>query len=1200
MTQWIGVLDDLGRRARRLLILLRLTQWGAVLVGVAVGLGVLDRLLLLPGWLRLAIGVSVVAGALVWLATRLRRAAGFRVSRGELALRVERLYPQTRGWLASAVELVGLEEGGMAARLKGRLAERAEALAVQVRAGRVLKGQGVRRYGLGLAAGLAVVALVGGMAPATLTTAAQRWAMPLGDAAWPRAQRIEDATADRVWASDAAVLLRGRVVRGDRAGLRVTASYGEPTGLRGAGSSGVGRGWASVGLSRQGVSSEGGADAGLYEGVIEVPGWVRRELTASPGGVVEMGYALAGGDDTAGGGVARIAARPEVERLELTIEPPAYAVGWVEPRVLAWAAEDGDIGGLTAEALMGATAKVELTSTKPMSAEAWASALAPSLGWLGVDGGDESPEAMPRTWRGSGVVETTISGRVVLRDVHGLQSNDAVGVAIGAVADHEPTASVLEPSTDVTVLPTAAVPLTGVGRDDVGLAWVELRALIPGVADSASTETAEETLIARAEQRASRVECKAVLDLATYELPPGGVIEVVAVAQDIYALNGQTHAPVRSSVRRLRVVDSAALAGEIQAELGAVRRRAMRVEAGQRRLSPASSAASEQARIGDRVASEEAVVDRLRERAAMNRLDEPALTEVLTASGELLERAEAAANDAAEALREASDAEGTGDAARAEAQQERAAEGQRAAAEALAELGRLLDMSGDAVTLRLGLRALAERQAGLEREARRLIAETLGQDLDELDEETRQALDELADRQEQLAEEAERLTRQMQSTAAALEEDGGDDGSLASAMVLREAAEIALRQGLGEQMSEASDQASQGQLSRAAGSQASASATMARMMDAMEQRQRRQQELLERRLAELTETLRSLIARQAEHLERVEAGRAAAIAAAAWRALAESQSSIRVATMSAELTARGAESAESAVAAIVEAVDHQGRAVTALRASDGQAAMPEEREAGAALQRALDAVLALAEENDEAEAQRQREELRRQYEALAERQGGLIEQAEAQAEALNGRAARRARAALIALSGDQGELGDEVAALGESSGEASAVFAALHDWVEGSMDTAETALRRGRVDATVRLSQRDAQDGLLALAEALTDPPDEEPFEGQRSGGGGGGSGGSGEPELIPPIAELRAMRATQAALLAQTRVAAEGDNASEARLMALSTLQRKLSELGRDLVEEMHAATGGAPAGPAPRPDVDIDVEYDTEEAPR
>ncbi|MEM9253029.1 MAG: hypothetical protein AAGB29_11825 [Planctomycetota bacterium] len=1170
MTQWIGVLDDLGRRARRLLIALRVVQWLAVLVGLALLLGVSDRLLLLPGWLRLAIGVLVVAGAVVWLATRLRRAAGLRLSRGELALRIERLYPRTRGWLASAVELAGAESGGVSARLRGRLAERAEAMAGEVRAGRVLKGRGLRRYGLGLVAGLAVVVLVGGVAPATLSTAAQRWVAPLGDAAWPRAQQIEDATEGRVWASDAAVLLRARVVRGDRSSLRVTASFGE----QGGGASG--RDWSTVGLSRQGVAREEGVSAGVYEGLIEVPAWVERRLAAAPGGVVEMRYALAGGDHGVDGGVARIATRPEVAAMRLTIEPPAYAAGWVEPRVIDWAAEDGDLGGLTAEALEGATVSVELTSSKPLTGEAWARVVGPAFGWLSAD--ESAAGERASAWRGSGVLAERVSGRVVLEDAYGLRSNDAVSVSIGAVADREPTASVIEPAADVTVLSGAVLPLVGVGRDDVGLAWVELRASIPGVAESGSDETAEERVIARSTEASARVECRAELDLATYELGPGSTIELVTVAQDIYALGGQTHAPVRSTPRRLRVIDSAAMAGEIQAELGAVRRRAMRVEAGQRRLSAESADAAEQARVGDRVASEAGVVDRLAERVAMNRLDAPALSEVLQASGELLEQAEAAANDAAEALGEARQAEATGDEQGAAEAEQRAAEGQAAATEALAELGRLLDMSGDAVTLRLGLRALAERQAALEREARRLIAETLGRDMADLDEATRQQLDDLADRQGQLAEEAEQLTRQMQSTAAALEEDGGDDGALASAMVLREAAEISLRQGLTEQMSEASSQASQGQVSRAAGSQASASATMDRMMEAMEQRERRQQELLERRLAELSETLRALIERQVEHLGRVEAAVEAAVAAAAWRGLAEGQSGIRVATMSAEQTARGAEAAEAAVASIVEAIDRQGDAVQALRESDGRAAAPEEAEAEAALRAALAAVEALAEENEQAEAQRQRDELRRQYEALAERQGELIEQTEAQAEALVGRAARRARAAVIALSGDQGELSDEVVTLGKASAEESAVFAALHDWVEGAMDTAENVLRRGRVDSTVRLSQRDAQDGLLALAEALADPPNDEPFEGQRSDGGGGDSGGGGEPQLIPPIAELRAMRATQAALLAQTRVAAEGDGATEDRLMALSTLQRRLSELGRDLAEEMSRPAGGPP----------------------
>ncbi|MEO0587576.1 MAG: hypothetical protein AAF078_08045, partial [Planctomycetota bacterium] len=152
--------------------------------------------------------------------------------------------------------------------------------------------------------------------------------------------------------------------------------------------------------------------------------------------------------------------------------------------------------------------------------------------------------------------------------------------------DRPPTAVVTEPASDVSVLAGAAVPLAADGRDDVGLAWVELEASIPGVEASGSEETAGRVVLARVEGAAvegggGRATAGATLELAGYGLEPGMVVEVVGVAQDVLDLEGEVHAPVRSAVRRVRVIDEATLVGEVRSELGAVRRRALRAEAAQ-------------------------------------------------------------------------------------------------------------------------------------------------------------------------------------------------------------------------------------------------------------------------------------------------------------------------------------------------------------------------------------------------------------------------------------------------------------------------------------------------------------------------------------------------------------------------------------------------------------------------------------------
>ncbi|MEO0587575.1 MAG: hypothetical protein AAF078_08040 [Planctomycetota bacterium] len=393
MTRWIGVLDGLGRRARWMLLGLRVLQGLGAVVLAGLALGVLDWLLVLPGWLRLGLGAGAAAFGVWWAATRLRRAWGLRLSRGELALRVERLEPAARGWLAAAVELSEGRSakgegrsgsgGGGELGMAGAVVAKAEGMVGEVRAGRVLDGSRLWRAGGVLLAGVMVVGGIGWASPGSVATATQRWVLPLGDAAWPRRQAVVDATEDRVWASDAAVVLGARVTKGDRAGLSVSARVAGDG--RGGGSGGGG---SVVALTRQGVGDEG---EGVYEALVEVPGWVRGRLAGEPGAVVSVGYGLEAGDAAVGGQRLRVAQRPEVVAVGAEVVVPEYAAGWVTGTTAAWEAGTGGVSGLGVEGLAGSEVLVTVTASKPMEAGSWAASLA-GLGEDVVAGGAVSED----------------------------------------------------------------------------------------------------------------------------------------------------------------------------------------------------------------------------------------------------------------------------------------------------------------------------------------------------------------------------------------------------------------------------------------------------------------------------------------------------------------------------------------------------------------------------------------------------------------------------------------------------------------------------------------------------------------------------------------------------------------------------------------------------------------------------------------
>ncbi len=261
----------------------------------------------------------------------------------------------------------------------------------------------------------------------------------------------------------------------------------------------------------------------------------------------------------------------------------------------------------------------------------------------------------------------------------------------------------------------------------------------------------------------------------------------------------------------------------------------------------------------------------------------------------------------------------------------------------------------------------------------------------------------------------------------------------------------------------------------------------------------------------------------------------------------------------------------------------QSEAIVALRADDRPPAAEAEGQSLASLEAALALLEELERQAQQEQADQQRDELREAYEALAAREEQLIEQTADFAEA--GPVTRKQRAALLGLSQDQSQLRDEADALREQVAQ-TLVFKRLHRRIDEAANRAANGLRRGVADAEVLNDQRQVAGLLRTMAAALEeDRQDSEFVEGQQAGGAGGGGGG--QPQVIPPMAELKLLRGVQASLYEATRGLEPGGGAKiRQRLLELSTQQRELSELGQALVEQMQQAQQPLPPPPeAPSP---------------
>jgi len=142
------------------------------------------------------------------------------------------------------------------------------------------------------------------------------------------------------------------------------------------------------------------------------------------------------------------------------------------------------------------------------------------------------------------------------------------------------------------------------------------------------------------------------------------------------------------------------------------------------------------------------------------------------------------------------------------------------------------------------------------------------------------------------------------------------------------------------------------------------------------------------------------------------------------------------------------------------------------------------------------------------------------------------------------------------------------------------VYKRIHEQIDGALGRAIEALEQGRASDDTLAEQDFAASMLEAMAEALAPEQDDNQFaEGQNGGGGGGGGGqGQNQDQAIPPVAELKLLRAGQSAVLERTARLAEAGQPGEAALKEVSAKQQDLAELGKQLLEQMQQQQQGGP----------------------
>jgi hypothetical protein len=998
MRQIISELEKVRRRSRAMLLTQRLTILIAWIAGIVLGLVALDYLLRLPGTARLVLLLAGLGalGYAVW--TYVRPAVRFRPGLTQLALRAEGAFPAVEGRLASSVEFAveGLDKNNSLAARSIKETERrlsGEALT------RVISGERTWRATGAMVGVLAVVATVSILDRAAAQTGLVRLFAPYGATTWPARTGVEslmhEVLGDRwVHPRGQSLLLKAQVTKGQphhvgaRYRLRIDDRYGP---------------WQRIVLTHQGE--------GIHERLVDTTAETIDLYFETEDARTQREEIL-------------LAPPPAVHRAALAVTPPSYAASW-------FPAAEADLGtGLDERALtdtpalVGSDVTLSLELNKPIPAPADVEWIRRTLGW---DDGDPPActvdQRDPRRWTLRWRLAQTRTLNLRLVDEYGLENTEPIAYRIEAVEDRLPGVTIMEPEADEPALATAVVPLKAEARDDVAVAVTGLEASLghedPELPSAPPLwETSEWAHSATAELAGE-------LDLASLDLVEGDVVLVHGTAEDVFELDGLRHPRVRSPARRLRIISELDMARRFRRELGAVRQNAIRIETRQAELEddvidsgPQPGIERAQAQIGERVATQRRVIDRIVQRMQMNRLDDEQLATLVQQSGELLDFAGRAANRAVEAIEQRQAEMQTQDPGRSTeggegersspveteanavtpegpngdfddleirdpAEEDRViVEAQEEVRQELTDLIMLLDRDEDTWVAMRRLEELLDAQTELEAEAAAVGRRTLGRSWEELTSGEQSDLDRMARRQSDLADQGRQLIDDLRRRADELEEV---DPLGASSM--RGAADSGERRELSRDMENASERVAQNQLRTARTAQQAARRTLQQMLQNMRETSRANAQELLRRLASLIESIERLITVQENELAALER----AIDGGDFTGRDRAMIRLNQNTQNVAEEARTAGQESRRIARVLDrAADAQGAAVVALRAFPvkDEDSLAAENRSLELLREARDLAEELEQAVEQRELMRRRSELIAAYRAFAERQIG--------------------------------------------------------------------------------------------------------------------------------------------------------------------------------------------------------------------
>ncbi len=1197
-------LERIRARAWVLLVISALAGVAGIAAAVFTGVSLADFYLRTPSTIR---GGLLIVGLLaLWslLRSRVGPAIGFRPSLTEIALRIEKT-PQGRssglaGTLASGLELApgvanpaGVSDATTDRQRASQVVQESlNAFARSPAARSILKPSAAWRA-VALAAAMAVPGLLlAAWRPTLAVIALERMLTPWTGAAWPKRTLLADITGVKVHSSQASLPVRAVVKHESSQTPDVWIRYRTIVDGR-AGS------WRSDLLTPQGKrvrSIDGALEGDLVERLIE-PG--AGAAVSSAASNIEIEYRFQSTDDQTAAARIRLVDPPVVLRSEVAVTPPSYASAAPATGAAAFVSGpqqvfEGAAIAAIGPVLSGSRVTIQAALNKPVGPPPGG---AGSM-FVGPSPRDAKIVAENGSWTITFTADASMRVLMLPQDEFGISSPSESVVAFTVLSDQPPTASVLTPSQDEGVLPTATLPVEGEGRDDVALEFASLEYQIASAAagsQGASQRPADPVTLLRSDAASTgaplgvQARVSSTLELATLGVKPGDEIVLTSLAKDIYQRDGEQHEAVRSSGRRLLVISEAQLVEQVQNELAAVRDAAIRLDRDQEELIRKAQQQTAGQRVGtqrsltQRLTPPEELVQRLAQRVERNGLADQAMTGMLSDAAETLKAAAQASEQAAQALSQADRKTAAGEDPVPD--NAAAAQQQKQVRDELASLVGMLDRGQDGWTVRREVQRLLDQQRELTEQTREATQTTAGKTADSLTAAEREKLAGLAQKQQELSARTQEAIDQLEQRAQALEKT--DPGQSAA---MKQAAQQGRDQKVPASQRQAAQAITENRSQSANELQQKAAQAMQQMLERFDQSQKQRDDALRRVLAELADQIEALIAQQKTQLQALAAAGAKIPAPQPGQpALDAPMITLHGATLGlADSVAQGPPALRAVADPIEAAGGAQAQAIQELRKPEPAVEATREHEQASleSLNQALELSRKMEQQAQQKDQGRQRNEILEAYRAALEEQTAIS----ADSAPLIGKPLdRRQRATARALGEREDSLRATLAELRKKNTEieSTVVFSYAHDQIDGILGRVAEALKAGAASKVVGREQDAALNLIKSLVQAMASSQQEDPFRegaddagGDEQGGGGGPGGASSKPKLIPEVAELQGLRGLQDIAMKRTRAASDaGTDVTGDELADVQRFQRDIADRAKKLLDRINNPTPGGPA---------------------